>query len=268
VNVVGEIVNVVVCFKSVYDDVAIRITPDKKLDYSAVPHVVSLYDLNALEAAVQFVEAGCGKHSLRALSVGDASIHDSTMRKNVAARGAGEVHFVMDEALQNAQTYQSAQAAAGAIKRMGNVDLIICGDGSADLYSHQMGIQLGELLGAPTINAVSGFYAKGTTLFITRELDNEIEHIEVETPAVLSVNSSIATPRVCQVKDIMTAGSKPVYEFSLADLGTEIVPAQFKILETIVPDQAPRKNKIYASTTEEIDAFVAQLHAYLISEGA
>ena len=41
--------NVVVCFKSVYDDVAIRTNSDKTLDYQAVPHIVSLYDLNAIE---------------------------------------------------------------------------------------------------------------------------------------------------------------------------------------------------------------------------
>ena len=38
--------NVVVCFKSVYDDVAIRTNSDKTLDYQAVPHIVSLYDLS------------------------------------------------------------------------------------------------------------------------------------------------------------------------------------------------------------------------------
>lgn len=89
--------NVVVCFKSVYDDVAIRTNSDKTLDYQAVPHIVSLYDLNAIEAAAQFVEGSNGEHSLIALTVGDTKIHDTTMRKNVAARGASEVYLVMDD---------------------------------------------------------------------------------------------------------------------------------------------------------------------------
>lgn len=70
--------NVVVCFKSVYDDVAIRTNSDKTLDYQAVPHIVSLYDLNAIEAAAQFVEGSNGEHSLIALTVGDTKIHDTT----------------------------------------------------------------------------------------------------------------------------------------------------------------------------------------------
>lgn len=43
--------NVVVCFKSVYDDVAIRTNSDKTLDYQAVPHIVSLYDLNSYRSS-------------------------------------------------------------------------------------------------------------------------------------------------------------------------------------------------------------------------
>ena len=55
--------NVLVCFKSVYDDAAIRTNHDKTLDYTAVPHVVSLYDLNAIEVAAQFAESS-EEHSM------------------------------------------------------------------------------------------------------------------------------------------------------------------------------------------------------------
>ena len=163
--------NVVVCFKSVYDDVAIRTNSDKTLDYQAVPHIVSLYDLNAIEAAAQFVEGSNGEHTLIALTVGDTKIHDTTMRKNVAARGASEVYLVMDDALEDAETHQTAQAVAAAIEHIGNIDLVICGDGSADIYAHQMGIQLGEILGIPNVNAVIDFTAEGDTIKVTRELD-------------------------------------------------------------------------------------------------
>ena len=260
--------NVVVCFKSVYDDVAIRTNSDKTLDYQAVPHIVSLYDLNAIEAAAQFVEGSNGEHSLIALTVGDTKIHDTTMRKNVAARGASEVYLVMDDALEDAETHQTAQAVAAAIKHIGNIDLIICGDGSADIYAHQMGIQLGEILGIPNVNAVIDFTAEGDTIKVTRELDEEIEHIEMQTPAVLSVLSDMAQPRTCKVADIMSAGRKPVHELTLEDIGLELPPANYAVVETKVPEPTPRKMVFFEATDEGIDEFIEQVHTYLITEGA
>lgn len=258
---------VVVCFKSVYDDAAIRTNHDKTLDYTAVAHVVSMYDLNAIEAAAQFVEAS-EEHTLVGLTAGDLQIHDTTMRKNVAARGVSEVYLVMDEALEDAETHLTAQALAAAINKIGDVDLIICGDGSADVYAHQVGIQLGELLDLPNINSVLSFSANGNTVQVERELDDVVEHLEVQTPAVLSVLSDIAQPRVCQVKDIMMAGRKPVYEWSLADVGVESRDAQYEILETKVPDPTPRKHEFYEATEDDIDAFIERVHTYLVTEGA
>lgn len=260
--------NVLVCFKSVYDDVAIRTNSDKTLDYQAVPHIVSLYDLNAIEAAAQFVEADPEDRNLIALTVGDTKIHDTTMRKNVAARGASEVYLVMDDALEDAETHQTAQAVAAAVKQIGNIDLIICGDGSADVYAHQMGIQLGEILGIPNVNAVIDFEAEGNTIMVTRELDDEIEHIEVQTPAVLSVLSDMAQPRICQVKDIMTAGRKPVHEWTLTDVECDLPAANYDILETKVPEPTPRKMEFFEATDEGIDQFIEQVHTYLTTEGA
>lgn len=282
--------NVLVCFKSVYDDAAIRTNHDKTLDYTAVPHVVSLYDLNAIEAAAQFVEAAPDR-TLVALSAGDTKIHDTTMRKNVAARGASEVYLVMDDALEDAETFQTATALAAAIEKLGNIDLIICGDGSADVYAHQVGIQLGEIMGLPNVNAVVDFDVEGDILKVKREMDDDVELIEVQTPAVLSVLSDMAQPRTCNVAAIMTAARKPVYEWSLEDLGLTVADSaavsqpnhhagndnlsqnimaasQYHIIETKVPEPTPRKMEFYEATDEGIDEFIRRVHTYLETEGA
>ncbi len=259
--------NVLVCFKSVYDDVAIRTNYDKSLDYTAVPHVVSMYDLNAIEAAARFVESS-DDHTLVALSVGDTKIHDSTMRKNVAARGADAVYFVMDDSLEDAETFQVATTLAAAIEKIGGIDLIICGDGSADVYAHQVGIQLGEIMGIPNVNAVIDFDVEGDIVKVKRELDDDVEHIEITTPAVLSVLSDMAQPRICVVKDIMMAGRKPVSEWSLDDIGVSLPPHGYSIVETKVPDPTPRKMKFFEATDDDIDAFIEAVHTYLETEGA
>lgn len=259
---------VVVCFKSVYDDASIRVNPaDKTLDYTAVPHVVSLYDLNAIEVAAQFAESS-KEHTLVALTAGDTTIHNTTMRKDVAARGASEVYLVMDDALYEAETYQTATALAAAIEKIGDVDLIICGDGSADVYAHQVGIQLGEIMGIPNINGVCEFEAEGNVIHAKRELDEIVESVTMQTPCVLSCLSDMAQPRVCNVMQIMTAGKKPVYEWSLADLGIEDPGKDYELGTTILPAPSPRKLEFYEGNAEGIEQFVKKLHNYLMTEGA
>lgn len=146
--------------------------------------------------------------------------------------------------------------------------MIICGDGSADQYSHQVGIQLGEIMGLPNVNAVVDFKVEGSMVKVDRELDDVIEHIEVQTPAVLSVLSDMAQPRVCQVKDIMMAGRKPVHEWSLEDIGLEPPERHFEVVDTKIPDPTPRKMKFFEATDDDIDAFIKQVHTYLETEGA
>ena len=49
----------------------------------------------------------------------------------------------------------TARVLAAAVKQLDDVSLVLCGEGSADRYAQQVGVQLGELLGLPTVNAVS-----------------------------------------------------------------------------------------------------------------
>ena len=256
-----------VCFKSVYDDVAIRIDSDDKLDYSSAAHIVSTYDLNALEGAEQLVNKQAG-NSLVALCAGDTKVHDSTMRKNVAARSVDEVYFVMDDALTDAETRQTAAVLAAAIEKIGGVDLIICGDGSADLFAHQLGIQLGEYMGIPHVNAVIGIEQTEGGVRVTRELDETVEEYELAFPCVISVLPDIGEPRMLQVMDIMKAGSKPVTEWSLAEVGVELPQAQWEILEERAPEPTPRRHIFFEASDEGIQAFIEQIHEYLETEGA
>lgn len=119
-----------------------------------------------------------------------------------------------------------------------------------------MGIQLGEILGIPNVNAVIDFTAEGDTIKVTRELDEEIEHIEMQAPAVLSVLSDMAQPRTCKVADIMSAGRKPVHELTLEDIGLELPPANYEVVETKVPEPTPRKMVFFEATDEGIDEFI------------
>jgi electron transfer flavoprotein beta subunit len=153
---------------------------------------------------------------------------------------------------------------AQAIRKLGQVDLVICGEGSSDLYFQQVGLQVGELLGWPTINSVGKIEAAGSNVIVERNLEDEVEVLEVPLPAVLSVTTDINTPRLPGMREILKAGQKPVVEWKLADLSGPENKIGVEVLSVSAPRQALRKKVLIEAKAEDA---VQTLIGYLSKEG-
>jgi fatty-acyl-CoA synthase/long-chain acyl-CoA synthetase len=164
-NVKGSTMNTLVCYKVVYEEQDITVKPDSTLSFDRAEMKLSLYDLNAVEEAVRIAEATGG--SVKALSAGDDKLENSKLKKGVLSRGPQELFLVKDPALKDLDTNQTAKILAAGASKIG-FDLILCGEGSADDYSQQTGVQLGEMLGVPVINAVSKITIQNGSLLVER----------------------------------------------------------------------------------------------------
>ena len=137
--------------------------------------------------------------------------------------------------------------------------LILCGDGSADLYAQQVGAQLGQLLGIPVVNCVSKITVENGSIIAERTLEHEVETLEIPMPAVISVTSDINLPRIAGMKQILAAGKKPAVVLRSADL-EYAAPATIDILETLAPKETDRKHIIIEGDSDEaIAAFIANV---------
>lgn len=251
---------IVTLFKVVPDDQDLQTAPDGTLDASGAKPVASSFDLSAIEAATLLAEADDGIE-LIALSAGPASIDDSKLKKNILARGPGSLHYVVDDRLQDADTHTTAVVLATALKAIGDVDLVVCGDGSADVYAQQVGIQVAELLGLPVLNAVSAVSLAEEKATVERTLEHERETLEVPLPAVICVSSDIAAPRICGMKEILAAGRRPVVTHDLDELGVSVRPS-VQIVQTTVPAPVDRRHELFdASVDGDIQRFAAALAA-------
>jgi electron transfer flavoprotein beta subunit len=248
---------IVTCFKVVPDDQDITINSDDTLNYSKARPIVSTYDLNAIEAAAVFAAANGA--NMTALTIGPADIDESKLKKNVLARGPEALYMVADDALAGADTFRTASILAAALGKVGAFDLVVCGDGSADMYTQQVGVQLGEMLGLPTVNAVSSFALDGGALVVERTLEDEIETLQVPLPAVISVTSDAALPRICAMKEILAAGKKPMEIWTVADLGAPLADATLDVLDIKAPKPAPRKKEIFDDSDAGITDFLKKV---------
>ena len=98
--------------------------------------------------------------------------------------------------------------------------------------------------------------------------DGGLRGIVTDRDIILRCVAAEEDPLKTQVKDIMTAGRKPVHELSLSDLDFELPPANYDIIETKVPEPTPRKMVFFEASDEDVERFIEQVHTYLTTEGA
>jgi electron transfer flavoprotein beta subunit len=246
--------NIVVCVKLAPDPSDIEVRPDDTISLARAEWGIGGFDLQAIEAGVALVEANGGK--VIALTAGPQRINQSKLKKDILSRGPDELVMIADDALVDADTALTARVLAAAIRQLDAPDLILCGEGSADLYFQQVGLQVGERLGVPTLNAISHIQAEngtpGGVLRIERSLEDEIEVLDVPLPAVLSVTTDINQPRLPSMKEILKASKKPVNEVTLAELGLENLRNQVEAVSTHAPRQVQRKGVALTGTAQEV----------------
>lgn len=250
---------IITCYKCVPDEQDIAINnADGTLDFSKADSKISQYDLNAIEAACQLKQQ-LGDAQVVAMSVGGKALTNAKGRKDVLSRGPDELIVVIDDQFEQALPQHTVTALAAAAQKSG-FDLLICGDGSSDLYAQQVGLLVGEALNIPAINGVSKILSlTDSTLTVERELEDEVETLSIPLPAVIAVSTDINTPQIPSMKAILGAAKKPVQVWSPADIGLNSVPA-YSVQQVAAPKQRERQRVVIEGDGEEqIAAFVENL---------
>ncbi|MCX7816421.1 MAG: electron transfer flavoprotein subunit beta/FixA family protein [Syntrophales bacterium] len=210
--------NIIVCFKWVVDELYIRRTARGELDFSNVDYKISDYDRNAIEEAVRLRDV----HGGRILGVTVASTDIGKGVKDALSRGLDEVFVVVDERLTGIDPHVTASIIARVINsRMSPFDLILCGEGSSDVYAQQVGPRVAELLNIPCATSVSSLKFYDGKIYVDVRTEEGLEEWEVECPSLVTVLPEINTPRIPGVKDTLLASKKPFVRLSLDDLNLQ-----------------------------------------------
>ncbi len=236
---------IAVCFKIIPEETGITINDDKTLDISKASLEISTYDCNAMEAAAR-VAAGIDGCEFVAITAGGEKVENSKMKKAALSRGPTALYAVKNDKLDNADACTVALALKGEIEKLG-IDLVICGEGSGDMYSQQTGNLLGAMMGIPAVNAVSKIEYTDGKLRVERTIEDGTEILDLSLPAVLTVTSDIVPAKIPSMKDIMGAGKKPVTMESADAVGTEGV----RTVSVLAPEQTDRRKIVVKGDSEE-----------------
>lgn len=256
--------NIVVCLKQIPDLQQIRIK-DRKPLLEGAPLIFGDMDKNALEEAVRIKEKVEGT-KVTAMALGGAKLKDGI--KEPLAIGADEAVLLIDPPFAGSDTMGKARALAKAIQKIGEYDLILCGEGSTDNYSGQVGPRLAELLDLPQITYVRQLEIEDHKLRAVRNMEESFEVVEAELPALVTVANEINQPRLASLRDILKAARKPVQEWTAADLGLseDEVGAQGSAIE-IVSNLAPEQERKQVVFEGDLDEVTEDLINALTKEG-
>lgn len=176
-------------------------TAEGTVNRAALPAIFNPEDLNALEQALRLKEQHPGS-TVGVLTMGPPRAGE-IIRQGLY-RGADTGWLLTDRLFAGADTLATSYALATAIRKIGDVDIVIGGRQAIDGDTAQVGPQVAQKLGlnqvtyAEEVLSVDGGYAT-----IKRVIDGGVETVKAPLPVVITVNGSAAPCRPQNAKLVM-----------------------------------------------------------------
>jgi electron transfer flavoprotein beta subunit len=209
---------ILVGIKRVVDyNVRVRVLSDGSgVDTDGVKMSVNPFDEIALEEALRIKEAGNAEEVIVVSAGGDEC--QQQLRTGLAMGADRAIQIQTSAGLQPLST---ARAFLKIIERE-DPGLVLLGKQAIDDDNSQTAQMLAALWDRPQATSASKLELNGNSATVTREVDAGLETIEVDLPAVVSVDLRLNEPRFVKLPDIMKAKRKPLDVVSLEELGVAV----------------------------------------------
>jgi len=200
-------------------------------------------DDNAIEEAVKIKETGKAKEIV-AVTVGEEKAQE-TIRKALAVGVDRGIHVKADGITEPLAVSKILQKIIDKEKP----DLVFMGKQAIDDDCNQTGQMLAALLNWPQATFASKIKVKDKSLEVTREVDEGLETIEVNIPAIVTCDLRLNEPRYASLPNIMKAKKKPLEQINASDLGIDTKP-RIKLIKVEEPPK--RKAGIKVASVAEL----------------
>ena len=217
---------IVACIKYSLDASEVKVdAASKELKMAGVPYKVGVIDKHVLEMAVSLQETYGG--TVHAITVGPVSAKESF--REALAMGLEEVVLIENPVEGQVAPDVTAMILAEAIHKLGDVNLVVCGEVSDDGFTYQVPPRLAEALNMPLISFARTAAIENDRLVADRDLEDSVQTVSVPLPALISVVEESNTPRRPTLLEAMKAKKKPVNIWNVGtDLGLSAADLQQK----------------------------------------
>ena len=188
-------------------------------------------DDNAVEEAVKIKEAGKATEVV-AVTIGEEKAQE-TVRKALAVGADRGIHVKVDGTIEPLAVSKLLQK----VVEKENPDLVFMGKQAIDDDCNQTGQMLSALLKWPQATFASKIDVKDGKLEVVREIDEGLETIEINVPAIVTCDLRLNEPRYASLPNIMKAKKKPIEQLNATDLGVDTAPR----VEVLKVEEPPKR---------------------------
>jgi electron transfer flavoprotein beta subunit len=172
----------------------------------------------AIEEAVRLKEKFGGKATVVTMGPPQA---EAALREALSM-GIDEAVLLSDRAFAGSDTWATSYTLAGAIKKIGSFDLIVCGKQASDGDTAQVGPGISAHLDIPQVTYVKKIEeVKEKSLRLERMMEEGYEIIETPLPALITVVKEINEPRIPSLKGMIRAKSAKITTWGQKDLNLD-----------------------------------------------
>jgi electron transfer flavoprotein beta subunit len=176
------------------------------------------------------------------VSVGPEDAEEA-LRRCLAMGADRGIRVEAQERLDPIQVARALAEVAGAE----SADLVFTGVQSADSVQAATGTALAELLGLPRVAVVTNIELADGKATVNRELEGGlVDVVEVDTPALLTIQTGINEPRYATLRAIKQAEEKEIEVRQPTDLGE---PA-YRVRRMLVPPKGEGAEMLNGSPAE------------------
>ena len=186
--------NILVCIKQVPESNKVEVDPKTGvLKRNGAASKMNPYDLYALETAMRLKEELGGEVSVITMGPPQAA----QVIREAYAMGADHGTLISDRRFGGADVLATSYTLAQGIKKMGDFDLILCGKQTTDGDTAQVGPEISEWLGIPSVSNVRKITeADGQNITVEMDMPDDIEITRIAYPCLLAVDKDIFQPRL------------------------------------------------------------------------
>ncbi len=255
----------VVTFTRSTPDTAAKVwvNEEGEVTWGDVATVVNPWDEYSLEETIVQAKQFGGESTV--IAIGE-ELHNDALKHSMAM-GIKNVLRVDAVGLDMSDSLVWSALAAGAIRKLGNVNMIILGKESVDVGTDQHNYQLARRLGWTMLSYVSAIIetdCAAGTIKVEKMLEQGKQIVSAKLPAVVSVMKGINEPRYPNFLGIRKAAKAQIPVWSAADLGVDKPAAATRALRFMNPPARDISTEIIAGA--DLEAKTAALVERLFEE--
>lgn len=259
--------NIVVCIKQVPYPKDVKLDPKTHtLIREGVESIINPFDMYAIEEGLRLKERHGGKVTV--LTMGPPQAEEAL--REALSYGVDDAILLSDKAFAGADTLATSYTLAMGIRKIGDVDIILCGKQTIDSDTAQVGPGLAIRLNIPYVTYVRKIvHLNSKKIRVERIMDDGYETIDLNLPALFTVVKEINEPRVPSLRHKLRASKTRIPIYSAKDIGADIKRlglngSATRVINVFKPQRKRKLEWIEGSVEEQVEKLLDRLRTHKI----